>query len=109
MGGKKNSPFFRGGKLIMPIIKISPTQRIISTDRNWEWQKLRFRHDKGGIGEWTFYRNYISIDSALLDLYNSWIRLSDHQSLIDAVYDAKSLISKLIQDNTHLNIMLGGE
>ena len=91
----------------MPIIKISDTERIISTERNWEYQKLRFRHDKGGIGEWTFYRNYISIDSALLDLYNSWIRLSDHQSLIDAVYDAKSLISKLIHDNTHLNTMLG--
>ena len=93
----------------MPIIQISPNERIISTERNWEWQKLRIRRDKGGTEEWAFYRNYISIESALLDLYNSWIRLSDHQSLIDAVDDAKSLISKLIQDNTHLNIKLGGE
>jgi hypothetical protein len=92
----------------MPIIKISTTERIISTDRNWEYQKLRIRRDKGGIEEWTFYRNYISIESALLDLYNSFIRLSEHESLVNAVDDAKSLISKLIQDNTHLNIKLGG-
>jgi len=93
----------------MPIIQISPNERIISTERNWEWQKLRIRRDKGGIEEWTFYRNYISIESALLDLYNSFIRLSEHESLVNAVDDAKSLISKLIQDNTHLNIKLGGE
>jgi hypothetical protein len=107
MGGKENSPFCKGRKLIMPIIKISDTERIISTERNWEYQKLRIRHDKGGLEEWTFYRNYISIESALLDLYNTRIRLSEHESLIDAVDDAKSLISKLIHDNTHLNIMLG--
>lgn len=93
----------------MPIIRISPTERIISTDRNWEWQKLRIRHDKDDAEEWTFYRNYISIESALLDLYNSWIRLSNHESLIDALDDAKSRISKLIQDNTGLNIMIGEE
>jgi len=93
----------------MPIIKISPTERIISTERNWEWQKLRIRHDKDDAEEWTFYRNYTSIESALLDIYNSWIRLSDHEDLIDALEDAKSRISKLIHDNTHLNIMLGGE
>jgi hypothetical protein len=109
MGGKKNSPFIKGGKLIMPIIKISPTERLISTERNWEYQKLRIRKDKNDAEEWVFYRNYISIESALLDLYNSWIRLSDHESLIDAVEDAKSRISKLIHDNTHLNIMMGGD
>jgi hypothetical protein len=107
MGGKENLSFIKGGKLIMPIIKISTTERIISTDRNWEYQKLRIRHDKDGLEEWTFYRNYISIESALLDLYNSRIRLSEHESLIDAIDDAKSLISKLIHDNTHLNTMLG--
>ena len=93
----------------MPIIQISPNARIISTERNWEWQKLRIRHDKEGAKEWTFYRNYISIESALMDLYNSFIRLSEHESLIDAVRDAKSRISKLIHDNTSLNILIGGE
>jgi hypothetical protein len=93
----------------MPIIKISPTERIISTERNWEYQKLRIRKDKNDAEEWVFYRNYISIETAFLDLYNSWIRLSGHESLIDALEDAKSRISKLVQDNTHLNFILGDD
>jgi hypothetical protein len=93
----------------MPIIKISSTERIISTERNWEWQKLRIRHDKDGLEEWTFFRNYISPENALLDLYNSWIRLSDHTELIDAIEDANSRISKLIQVHPPINMSMRGD
>ena len=82
----------------MPIFKISDTERLISTPRVWEWQKLQMRKHrvtKEPIEDWQFYRNYISIESALKDLAEHGIRLSDEKLILDAIQDVKKLLQSL--------------
>lgn len=82
----------------MPIFKISDTERLISTPRVWEWQKLQMRKHrvtKEPIEDWQFYRNYISIESALKDLAEHGIRLSDEKLILDAIKDVKKLLERL--------------
>jgi len=82
--------------VIMPIIALSPTQRLISTQRTWEWQHLKTRkHRKTGlpVDDWQFYRNYTSLESALNDVANTWIRLSNHQDILDAIREVKNAMA----------------
>ena len=82
----------------MPVFKISDTERLISTPRVWEWQKLHMRKHrvtKELIEDWQFFRNYTSIESALKDLAEHGIRLSDEKLILDAMYDVKKLIEML--------------
>jgi hypothetical protein len=82
----------------MPIFKISDTERLISTPRVWEWQKLQIRKHrvtKELIEDWQFYRNYTSIESALKDLAEHGIRLSDEKLIQDAIQDVKKLLQDL--------------
>ncbi len=82
----------------MPIFKISDTERLISTPRVWEWQKLQMRKHrvtKEPIEDWQFYRNYISIESALKDLAEHGIRLSDEKLIVDAIHDVEKLLEGL--------------
>lgn len=82
----------------MPIFKISDTERLISTPRVWEWQKLQMRKHrvtKEPIEDWQFYKNYLSIESALKDLAEHKIRLSEEKLILDAIRDVKNLIERL--------------
>ncbi len=82
----------------MPVFKISDTERLISTPRVWEWQKLQIRKhrvSKELIEDWQFYRNYTSIESALKDLAEHGIRLSDEKLILDAIQDVKKLLQGL--------------
>ncbi len=82
----------------MPIFKISDTERLISTPRVWEWQKLQMRKHrvtKELVEDWQFYRNYTSIESALRDLAEHGIRLSDEKLILDAINDVKKLLEGL--------------
>ncbi|QDC51297.1 hypothetical protein FIT74_04600 [Candidatus Methylopumilus universalis] len=82
----------------MPVFKISETERLISTPRVWEWQKLQMRKHrvtKELVEDWQFYRNYLSIESALKDLAEHGIRLSDEKLILDAIQDVKSLLERL--------------
>ena len=82
----------------MPVFKISDTERLISTSRVWEWQKLQIRKHrvtKEPIEDWQFYRNYTSIKSAIQDLSEHGIRLSDQKLILDAIQDVKNLIARL--------------
>ena len=82
----------------MFIFKISDTERLISTPRTWEWQKLQMRKHrvtKVPIEDWQFYKNYLSIESALKDLAEYKIRLSEEKLILDAMRDVKSLIERL--------------
>ncbi len=82
----------------MPVFKISDTERLISTPRVWEWQKLQIRKHrvtKELIEDWQFYRNYTSIESALKDLAEHGIRLSDEKLILDAIQDVKKLLQGL--------------
>ncbi len=82
----------------MPVFKISNTERLISTPRVWEWQKLQIRKHrvtKELIEDWQFYRNYTSIESALKDLAEHGIRLSDEKLILDAIQDVKKLLERL--------------
>ncbi len=82
----------------MPAFKISDTERLISTPRVWEWQKLQIRKHrvtKELIEDWQFYRNYTSIESALKDLAEHGIRLSDEKLILDAIKDVKKLLESL--------------
>lgn len=82
----------------MFIFKISDTERLISTPRTWEWQKLQMRKHrvtKEPIEDWQFYKNYLSIESALKDLAEHKIRLSDERLILDAIQDVKKLIERL--------------
>ncbi len=82
----------------MPIFKISDTERLISTPRVWEWQKLQMRKHrvtKELVEDWQFYRNYTSIESALKDLADHGIRLSDEKLILDAIQDVKKLLEGL--------------
>jgi predicted SAM-dependent methyltransferase len=82
----------------MPIFKISDTERLISTPRVWEWQKLQMRKHrvtKELVEDWQFYRNYTSIESALRDLAEHGIRLSNEKLILDAINDVKKLLEGL--------------
>ena len=82
----------------MPVFKISDTERLISTPRVWEWQKLQMRKHrvtKELVEDWQFYKNYTSIESALKDLAEHGIRLSDEKLILDAIQDVKKLIQGL--------------
>lgn len=82
----------------MPIFKISDTERLISTPRVWEWQKLQMRKHrvtKELVEDWQFYRNYTSIESALKDLAEHGIRLSDEKLILDAIHDVEKLLQGL--------------
>ena len=82
----------------MPIFKISDTERLISTPRVWEWQKLQMRKHrvtKELVEDWQFYKNYTSIESALKDLAEHGIRLSDEKLILDAIHDVKKLLERL--------------
>ena len=82
----------------MPIIQLTPTQRLISTPRTWEWQHLKSRkHRKTGeqVKEWEFYRNYPSRESALTDVANTLIRLSSHEDMLGAIREVKNAMATL--------------
>jgi len=82
----------------MFIFKISDSERLISTPRTWEWQKLQMRKHrvtKELIEDWQFYKNYLSIESALKDLAEHKIRLSDERLILEAIQDVKKLIERL--------------
>ena len=82
----------------MFIFKITDTERLISTPRTWEWQKLQMRKQritKEPIEDWQFYKNYLSIESALKDLAEHKIRLSDERLILDAIQDVKKLLQGL--------------
>ena len=82
----------------MFIFEISDTERLISTPRTWEWQKLQMRKHrvtKKPIEDWQFYKNYLSIESALKDLAEHKIRLSEEKLILDAIRDVKNLIERL--------------
>ncbi len=82
----------------MTAFKISDTERLISTPRVWEWQKLQIRKHrvtKELTEDWQFYRNYTSIESALKDLAEHGIRLSDEKLILDALQDVKMLLTGL--------------
>ncbi len=90
----------------MPIFKISDTERLISTPRVWEWQKLQMRKHrvtKELVEDWQFYRNYTSIESALKDLAEHGIRLSDEKLILDAINDVKKLLEGLGRAITDTN------
>jgi hypothetical protein len=86
----------------MPIIKLHPTERLISKARTWEWQRLKSRKHRltaEPIESWDFYRNYTSLESALTDVVSVRIRTSKHEDIrnaIQEVKDAMASISKAI-------------
>jgi hypothetical protein len=86
----------------MPIINLSPNERLVSTPRTWEWQRLRIRKHRltaESVESWDFYRNYTSLESALSDVANVRIRASKHEDIrnaIQEVKDAMASISKAI-------------
>ena len=47
------------------------------------------------IEDWQFYRNYTSLESALKDLAEHGIRLSDEKLILDAIQDVKKLLEGL--------------
>ena len=89
----------------MPVINLTPTERLISTPRTWEWQRLKLRKDRL-TGEpsksWEFFRNYTSLQSALDDVVNVRIRTSKHQDIgkaLQEVKDAMASFSKAITES----------
>jgi hypothetical protein len=86
----------------MPIINLTPTERLISTPRTWEWQHLNLRKDRltsDPTESWNFYRNYTSFESALADVVNISIRTSKHHDIgkaVQEVKDAMANVSKAI-------------
>jgi hypothetical protein len=94
----------------MPVFLISDTERLISTPKVWEWQKLQMRKHrvtKELVEDWQFYRNYTSIESALKDLAEHGIRLSDEKLILDAIQDVKSLLERLGKAITHTGNIRG--
>ncbi len=82
----------------MPIIKLNQDQRLISTQRMWEWQILGTRkHRLTGepIDDWKFYRNYTSLESALNDVANVWIRSSRHEDIRLAIQEVKNSLAEV--------------
>jgi uncharacterized membrane protein len=55
----------------------------------------KHRVKKELIEDWQFYKNYLSIESALKDLAEHKIRLSDERLILDAIQDVKKLIQGL--------------
>ena len=47
------------------------------------------------IEDWQFYKNYLTIESALKDLAEHKIRLSEEKLILDAIRDVKNLIKRL--------------
>jgi hypothetical protein len=87
----------------MPVINLTPTERLISTPRTWEWQRLRLRKDRhtGEPSEsWEFYRNYTSLESALADVVNVRIRTSKHQDIVMAVQEVKDAMASVSKSIT---------
>jgi hypothetical protein len=83
---------------MMPIINLTPTERLISTLRTWEWQRLKLRKDRltGEPAEsWDFYRNYTSLESALADVVNVRIRTSKHQEIGQAIQEVKDTMASV--------------
>jgi hypothetical protein len=82
----------------MPIINLTPTERLISTPRTWEWQHLKLRKNRI-TGEpsqsWDFYRNYTSFESALADVVNVRIRISKHEDIRLAIHEVKDAMASL--------------
>ncbi len=82
----------------MPIIPLTPTQRLISTPRTWEWQHLKTRkHRRTGelVDEWEFYRNYTTLESALNDVASVSIRVAKHQDILTAIQEVKNLMASV--------------
>lgn len=82
----------------MPIIKLTPTERLISTSRTWEWQHLKTRKhriNKEPVEVWDFYRNYTSLESALSDVVNTRIRTSKHEDIGKAIQEVKDWMASL--------------
>lgn len=82
----------------MPIIKLTPTERLISTPRTWEWQHLKARKHritKELIESWEFHRNYTSLESALMDVVNTRIRTSKHKDIGMAIQEVKDWMASL--------------
>jgi uncharacterized alpha-E superfamily protein len=83
---------------MMPIINLTPTERLISTPRSWEWQYLKLRKDRltGEPSEsWEFFRNYTSLESALTDVVNVRIRTSKHQDIGEAIQEVKDSMASV--------------
>jgi hypothetical protein len=55
----------------------------------------KHRVTKELVEDWQFYRNYTSIASALKDLAEHGIRLSDEKLILDAIQDVKKLLERL--------------
>ena len=55
----------------------------------------KHRVTKELVEDWQFYRNYTSIESALKDLAEHGIRLSDEKLILDAIQDVKKLLQGL--------------
>jgi hypothetical protein len=99
----------------MPIINLTPTERLISTPRTWEWQRLKMRKNRltGEPSEsWEFFRNYTSLENALTDVVNVRIRTSKHQEIgkaIQEVKDAMASVSKAITGSLMNDVQAIGE
>jgi hypothetical protein len=92
----------------MPVFKISDTERLISTPRVWEWQKFQMRKHrvtKELVEDWQFYRNYTSIESALKDLAEHGIRLSEEKLILDAIRDVKKFLERLGKGITDTGVL----
>jgi hypothetical protein len=82
----------------MPIISLTPTERLISTTRTWEWQRLKIRKHRitaEPIESWDFYRNYTSLESALTDVVNVRIRTSKHEDIRQAIQEVKNAMASV--------------
>ena len=88
----------------MPVINLTPIERLISTLRTWEWQNLKMRKDRH-TGEpsqsWEFIRNYTSLESALADVVNVRIRTSKHQDIGKAIKEVKDVMASVSKAITH--------
>lgn len=83
---------------MMPVINLTSTERLISTTRTWEWQRLKMRKDRltDELSEsWDFYRNYTSLESALADVVNVRIRTSKHQDIGKAIQEVKDMMASI--------------
>ena len=82
----------------MPVINLTPTERLISTPRTWEWQRLKLRKDRltaEPSESWEFFRNYTSFESALTDVVNVRIRTSKNQDIGKAIQEIKDAMAKV--------------
>lgn len=88
----------------MPIIMLNETQRLISTQRTWEWQTLtkrKHRVTSEQVSDWKFYRNYTTLDGALNDVANTWIRISEHDDIRLAIQEVKNALAEVCKALTH--------